>query len=751
MDPRAHLFGIRHHGPGSAASLIAALDALDPAMVLIEGAPEAEELIGYAALPGMKLPLAILHYEADNPANAVFAPFAEYSPEWQAMLWAIARGRPVRFIDWPVAHSLAPDEASGESDPDRAEIDRSDPLDRLAEIGGYADGEAWWNALVECARPGPEVFAAIEEAMTELRGADGVAALLGSDFALRNDKREAFMRLAVRQALSDEGGEIAVIAGAWHVPALRAKVAVADDRALVRGLPKVKVRSAWVPWSDSRLAAASGYGAGVAAPGWYRHLWQLQNRQVGSAAAGEFAAGWQARVSGLLREEGMVVASASAIEAARLAMALSAIRGEPIPGLAEMHDATLAALCHGDEAALRVVERRLLLGERVGAVDEAVPQMPLAADLERWQVRCRLKPEDLEREIALDLRTEAGLLKSTLLHRLALIGVDWGKLLDAGNARGTFRETWLLAWSPILAVRLAEAMVFGVTIEQAARNRTVARCEELRDVAALADLVRACLLADLPEAADRCIARLQAVAISSGDIAQLMRAVPPLVAILRYGTARPIPREQLASLVAALAAEVNAGTLAASRQLEPAEAQALRQAMAAYDAALSLHGDTHLLEMWQRELAFVADDALAAPAASGLALRLLHDRGSWDVERVSALFSRALTPPAAPAAAGAFVESFLSGSAEVLVQDRPLLASLDGWLIALDEDSFIELLPMLRRAFADFAPSGRQRILSLVGRAQPLGEQDPGPAGASPNEAFERALPLLRTILGIET
>ena len=92
MDPRAHLFGIRHHGPGSAASLLAAIDALDPAMVLIEGAPEAEELIGYAALPGMKLPLAILHYESDDPANAVFAPFAEYSPEWQAMLWALARG-----------------------------------------------------------------------------------------------------------------------------------------------------------------------------------------------------------------------------------------------------------------------------------------------------------------------------------------------------------------------------------------------------------------------------------------------------------------------------------------------------------------------------------------------------------------------------------------------------------------------------------------------------------------------------------
>lgn len=753
MDPRLSLFGIRHHGPGSAASLLAALDACDPALVLIEGSPEAEELIPYAALPGMKPPLAILHYEADNPANAVFAPFAEYSPEWQAMRWAHARGRPVRFIDWPVAHALAPDpdagEDQGEDGAEAAIEDHADPLDRLAEIAGYADGEAWWNALVESSLPGPQVFAAIESAMTELRTAESAKAVLGSS-ALRNERREAFMRLAIRQALGDETGPIAAVVGAWHVPGLRSAASTADDRALVRGLPKVKVRSAWVPWSDSRLAAASGYGAGVASPGWYRHLWQLHYPEPGNLSPAEFAAGWQARVSSLLREEGMVVASASAIEAARLALTLAAMRGEPAPGLAEMHDATLSALCHGDEASLRIVERRLLLGERVGSIDEAVPQMPLAADLERWQTRCRLKPEDLEREIALDLRSEAGLLKSTLLHRLRLIGVDWGRLLDAEAGRGTFRETWLLAWSPILAVRLAEALVYGVTIEQAAGNKVLAEVRELDDVSVLAERVRACLLADLPDAADRCIDRLQAVAVASSDIAQLMQAIPPLVSILRYGTARPIPQEHLSALVGALAAEINAGTLAASCDIEAAEAQIMRKAMSAYDDALGLFGDTHLRAMWQGELAFIVRHQRAAPAVAGLALRLLHDRQAWPVDEVSAAFSRALTPPAAPAAAGAFIESFLAGSAEVLVQDRPLLAALDGWLAGLDETDFIELLPMLRRGFADFAPAGRQRILALIGTGQPVHERAAVAAEEAPHEAFEQALPLLRTILGIE-
>src|SRR5262252_7129098 len=107
MGGRAHLFGIRHHGPGSAASVVAALEALQPAAVLIEGPPEGDALILYAPAPGMRPPVALLAYAKDEPALAVFYPFAVFSPEWQAMRWSLARQRPVRFIDWPAAMSLA--------------------------------------------------------------------------------------------------------------------------------------------------------------------------------------------------------------------------------------------------------------------------------------------------------------------------------------------------------------------------------------------------------------------------------------------------------------------------------------------------------------------------------------------------------------------------------------------------------------------------------------------------------------------
>src|SRR5205085_4736588 len=100
-------------------------------------------------------------------------------------------------------------------------------------------------------------------------------------------------------------------------------------------------------------------------------------------------ASWLARVSTLLRREGLQASTASVIEAVRLSVSLSSLRGHAVPGLAEMRDATLATLCHGEEAAFRIVETRLVVGDQVGRIDDSVPQMPLAVDLARWQRRTR--------------------------------------------------------------------------------------------------------------------------------------------------------------------------------------------------------------------------------------------------------------------------------------------------------------------------------------------------------------------------
>ncbi|WP_245245253.1 DUF5682 family protein, partial [Streptomyces palmae] len=99
--------GIRHHGPGSARAVRAALDAVRPSAVLIEGPPEGDALVGLAAEEGMRPPVALLAHAADDPGRAAFWPLADFSPEWVAIRWALAADVPVRFVDLPAAHSLA--------------------------------------------------------------------------------------------------------------------------------------------------------------------------------------------------------------------------------------------------------------------------------------------------------------------------------------------------------------------------------------------------------------------------------------------------------------------------------------------------------------------------------------------------------------------------------------------------------------------------------------------------------------------
>jgi hypothetical protein len=642
-------------------------------------------------------------------------------------------------------------EAGTEEEPDAARdpVANADPLEAIARISGHSDGEAFWNALVESAGGRPDVFPLIEAMMTELRNAGGETSAPAVPRSQDEELREAHMRLEIRQALKETEGAIAIVTGAWHVPALRADSSVATDRALLRGRPKLKTAATWVPWTEARLATASGYGAGIASPGWYGHLWSLSDRGGAWPAATDLAASWLAKVATLLRAEGQQASTASVIEAVRLSIALSGLRGHAVPGLVEMRDATLAALCHGDEAPFRMIEARLVIGELVGRIDDDVPQMPLAADLARWQRKTRLAPEALEKDIAVDLRSEAGLLKSILLHRLDLIAVPWGRLIEAQAGRGTFREVWRLAWAPELSVRLAEALVHGPTIEQAAAGAAKAQAEKSTAISDLTQLVRRCLLADLPDAAQSCIATLQAAAVNAADLTGLAEAVPPLVSILRYGTARKIPEEALAALTHALAVEVIAGAAPASRNLDEAAAERLRAAFAGFDAALDLFGDAELTKGWCRTLTMLASDAMAAPLISGLAARRLYERSAATADATAASLARALSPANAPAEAGQFLQGFFGQSAEVILRDRAFFAIVDEWLATPDEERFLEVLPMLRRAFSSFGAVERRRLLEQVGR-----NALPGRRAAEPSTideaAFAKALPLLQLILGID-
>nr|BFE81132.1 hypothetical protein GCM10020093_037330 [Planobispora longispora] len=158
-------------------------------------------------------------------------------------------------------------------------------------------------------------------------------------------------------------------------------------------------------------------------PGWYHHLFAAPDRPVER---------WLTGAAGVLRGEDLPVSSAHVIEAVRLAHSLGVLRGRPLAGLAEVTEAVRAVLCEGDDLPVELIQRRMVVGERLGRVPDTTPMVPLQRHLREEQRRVRLKPEALDRELDLDLRKPLDLERSRLLHRLRLLGVDWGPSGRAG-------------------------------------------------------------------------------------------------------------------------------------------------------------------------------------------------------------------------------------------------------------------------------------------------------------------------------
>ena len=753
------VLGVRHHGPGSARSLVDELTRLEPDVVLLEGPPEGNELIPFVGHAEMRPPVALLIYAADDPKLATFYPFAAFSPEWQALRYAVERGVEVRFFDLAVGSQLAAEvaavgtrksapeivgeggarpPASGDgatSDGTLVELvepDRHDPLGWLARAAGYDDGERWWDHMVESRRSSEGVFRAILEAMTAVRSE------IGDEDPL-NPAREAAMRMEIRAAQKAGRARIAVVCGAWHSPALVDLPPAAHDERILRKLPKrLKTAAAWVPWTYDRLAIESGYGAGVGSPGWYEHLWSGDE---------PLHVTWMGKVARVFREADLDASAAHLIESARLAETLAAMRGRSAPSLTELNEATTSVLAFGSEVSLALVRNRLIVGEVLGEVPAEVPFAPLAEDLNREQRRLRLRPEPGRRTLDLDLRSETDLARSHLLHRLRLLDVPWGEPQRVRGKAGTFHELWSLAWRPEFAVNLVVNSRWGNTIAEAAAARAIEEASGGDSLADLTALVEQTLLADLVTAVEAVVSRIGEVAAVAADVPALMDALPPLARVLRYGNVRGTDAEAVRSVVDGLVARIAVGLRQAAASLDDDAAAGMAQALTAVDGAIALIDDAPHTETWGNALLGLIDQGGVHGLVTGRAVRLLLDGGGIDQDEATRRMRLALSPGSDPLAGAGWVEGFLSDSGVVLLHDTTLWRVLDDWIGELPRDAFDTVLPLLRRTVATFPPPERR---ALGERAKGERRRSQLPAGRVDPDRAQRVMPILVTILGLD-
>jgi hypothetical protein len=788
-----YLFGIRHHGPGCARSLVAALETLQPDCLLIEGPPEGEAVLSFSNSAAMIPPVALLIFNPDNSQEAAFYPFAEFSPEWQALAYGTRHNIPTRFMDLPLSHSFAlqterdkaehvlaennnsaseeelkSDVESEIKTPEVAktgndEFDINDPLDWLGRAAGYDSGESWWNHMVEersltnsahaenSENNSLELFAAIREAMVTVR-AEAPQRLRSKFENSREILREAFMRKTMRQAQKDGYQRIAVICGAWHLPALENLPSAKADNDLLKALPKTKVTATWVPWSFRNLSFRSGYGAGVDSPEWYQHIWQINDSK-------KRAIRWLAKAAHLLRSEDIDCSSAHIIEAMRFAESLAALRERPQAGLTELLEGLRTTVCMGNEAPITLIEHQLVIGNRFGEIPSEVPTIPLQRDLEQQQKSLRIKPDATQKILDLDLRNENDLARSHLLHRLHLLNIDWGALNKTGRStKGSFHEIWTLQWEPKLALDIIHASRFGNSVCDAATAKVIDTAKQSQSLADISQLMNSVLLADLPLAIKAVSQTLENLAATSSDILQLLAAIPPLVQIARYGNVRNTDVTMVAHVLQGLIPRAAIALPSACQALDDEAAKKMCAAIINSQQAIRLFsqdGNTqsedltekdNLLSQWLSALSQIALLGNYHGLISGLATRLLFDTHTASSEQINIYMSKALSIGVDPQMAAAWLEGFLNNSGMILLHDDGLWQLVNQWLTSLNDDYFVRTLPLLRRTFSTFSEPERRQLGERSTQSTRISKEitlDINIARA------EQSLPYIRQLLGL--
>ncbi len=692
-------FGIRHHGPGTAKRLQKALKQMQPDCLLLELPADAQKAVPYLKNEALKPPVSLLIYPPKDLSTVSYFPLAEFSPEWQALKYALKQEIPVVAMDLPLGIDIK-DRTVVSSDPQKR-----DPIGHIARLAGYDDSERWWDVTFEQEEDDMQVFESIAEMMRALRE--------GQLFEEPpyNIAREAHMRKMLRKAVKDKYEKIAVVCGAWHVPALEIwdKIKVGTDNARLKGLKKTKLESTWIPWNYELLAFSSGYGAGVISPAWYEMLFRYRST---------LSIRWMSRVGRLLRKEGHDASPAHTLEAVNLAHTLTAMRNKAVTGLAELKDAAITVFCKGEDQLFKLIETRLITGDKVGKVPDEITGIPIQKDFHKVVKTARLSSALKSSETikkTFDLRVDTQLLASRLLHRLSILDINWGKLKKGSRFKtGSFSENWNLKWSPNFYIKMVSAGVYGSTIEEAALEKLkekIKKAEDLRELVIYLDL---CIKADLMDAVTGLARKIQEVAAKTKDSLSLMEAIPSLVQVFKYGNQRKSEVKFLKQLIEEILIRINIGLPALCVSIEEEQAKEILTAIIQTNNAIQLFNSLEYINRWHYTLEHIKNTEEAHAMLRGLSLRLLFDQDKLDQEAVKYSIVDAIHTATERLQFAYWMEGFLNGSALLLIHNPPFWNVLNDWIESLDKEDFKAILPILRRTFTSFSAAERQKMLHLA-------------------------------------
>ncbi len=715
-------FGVRHLSPASAYHLRAALDRTSPQLVLVEGPSDLNDQMQWLCHPETEFPAAILAYTSAPPVRTALWPFALYSPEVQAILWAHAHKVPCRFMDLPSSVFLALAQAreqrrleaqeEGAAPSPEEQIQTTEGVYHRLETLTGEDHDTFWERNFEQIEHFAEYQLAGNTFGSQLREA-------AQDSPCRTAEtlvREAYMKRVIQQAI--DGGvsaeRIFCVCGAFHVAGLEENAPMTNQE--FSSLPTLPSSATLMPYSYYRMSTRSGYGAGNKAPAYFQLLWECMCSGKLSQAPYQYLT----RLAAAHRRAGNLVSSAEIIEAARLAQTLCAMRGSRYPALADLRDAAVTAMGHGQFSELALAAADTEIGTKIGSLPQGVSRTSIQEDFYRQLKLLRLekfRTAQLQR-LDLDLREKlnvksqdaalADLRRSFFLHRLRVLGVHFASLLPSQQEGASWGEYWDLRWTPEAEIEIVESALLGDTVEGAAACALQERGEESTTIAQAAAIFEDAFLCGMPAAAAHALSVLQGLSVDAAALADVAETAVRLSLVVRYGDLRRFDPQPVIPLVKQLYLRACL-TLAEACVCDNKEAPAVTQAMDRLNT-LQLSHDFLDGERWISLLEEVSDRDDLNTRCSGFAMAILLERGKADEALLAREVARRLSP-GVPADLGAgWFEGLAGKNRYALIARLSLWRHLDDYLRDLEEEDFRRALVFLRRAFADFTPGEKNDI-----------------------------------------
>ncbi len=690
---------------------------------MVEGPSDFEDLLSDMVRKETKPPIAVLAYTKEAPVRTILYPFAEYSPEYQAIQWCHNHHVTCRFIDLPSETFLAiPECGMQEAEGEECQMNVYEQLDQQSGEDGH---DTFWERVMEQAgsmeayHMGANSFGANIRNLTAGRENDWAETVL----------REAYMRQQIKKAVDSgiEPENIVVVTGSYHVEGLKSWQEADED---LSKMPKVGANHTLMPYSYYRLSTRAGYGAGNKAPAYYALLWEGLKKGEPMYAVYSYLI----RLAKYQREKGNPISSASVIEAVRLAMSLASLRGGTIASLRDLRDAAQTCIGEGSVSNIILATADTEIGTTIGALPDGVSRTSIQEDFYRQLKDLKLEKyrELTAQDLMLDLRENRrvsseksafiDLHRSFFLHRLRVIQVSFAQQQEVNQDNATWSEHWVVRWSPEAEIELVESALKGDTIDGAASFAMKERVENAAKMGDIALVIEDACCCGMEKAVGYATAALQKMAVDAASVEDLAKTAQRLSVVIQYGNIRRIDAKPLEPILKQLFYRACL-ILESACVCDDAASKAVLTAVEQLNSVELAH-DFLAHEEWIKVLNNISERDDLNTKLSGFAAAILLERGNMNTQQLRTEVSRRLSK-GIPADLGAgWFEGLAMKNRYALIARLSLWESLNDYLVTLDDEEFKRALVFLRRAFADFSAVEKDQIAENLGEILGLNGQE---------------------------